>query len=501
MKQDTKLKDGTADRAAAAQLKCWEDDQAMKLSQVVKFLGDAKIDKLLEEYASSSGFHAHDFQKRIALAAVQKCVVDDAAALIELSTGGGKTIIVHLMAHLFLSTSKVDKVIVVSPNAYLTMFGAAKYAHKSAGLDAVPPDFDEKNRIIHITAEAFHTIESCDLADHAVIFDEMDACLLEKRCVIKDNNDGTHTFHYVAKKLSLPMYVVGLSGTFTSDALAAVRSIFGKRASAFASINPMGEARKYTLEAVKVFAMGRTFRSQANRWVKERVSAKITKGNVIVIDGEWKSPMKSFLAAADEPWSSDVVQFPKFDADTFADTSTAVQELALPSPRFRVLHVSLEGIRGVDFAMEDNAHVIVLHDISGLSEFRQACGRGARKFHSPCTADLVVSSASFVQESWVEDIEARLASLAPYEVMQDAVKARICGTLDGQVIRGATLENVVEAEKVLNHPDYAVHAAVGATNFESAKTNYAIVRELFQDALAEDLQKDQNKLIFGKKKF
>ena len=131
--------------------------------QVLKFLGDARIDELAQEYADSAGFQAHDFQKRIALAAVQKCVVDDAAALIELSTGGGKTIIVHLMAHLFLSTTQVNKVIVVSPNAYLTMFGAAKYAHKAVGLDAVPPDFDDDKRIIHITAEAFHTIEGPSL--------------------------------------------------------------------------------------------------------------------------------------------------------------------------------------------------------------------------------------------------------------------------------------------------------------------------------------------------
>ena len=132
----------------------------------------------------------------------------------------------------------------------------------------------------------------------------------------------------------------------------------------------MDKTKKYTLEELKVFPAGRVFRTNANQWIRDRVGTKIAKGNVIVIDGQWTSATKSFLADATEPWSSDVVLFPKFDADTFAETSQAVQDLAQPSPRFRVLHVSLEGLRGVDFAMEDNAHVIVYHDISGLSEFR-----------------------------------------------------------------------------------------------------------------------------------
>ena len=102
---------------------------------------------------------------------------------------------------------------------------------------------------------------------------------------------------------------------------------------------------------------------------------------------------------------------------------------------------------------------------------------------------------------WAVDIEERLAALAPYDVMQDAVKARICGQLDGVVVNGADPESVVETCKILNSSDYPIHAAANATNFESARDNYGIVQRLFKDTLAVNLTQDQNKRIFGKKKF
>ena len=81
---------------------------------------------------------------------------------------------------------------------------------------------------------------------------------------------------------------------------------------------------------------------------------------------------------------------------------------------FQVIHVSVDGVRGVDYNMQQTAYVIIGYNVPNLAMFRQCCGRGARHFNQVADVQFVLWENEPLAKARASDLEARASALAAH---------------------------------------------------------------------------------------
>ena len=95
--------------------------------------------------------------------------------------------------------------------------------------------------------------------------------------------------------------------------------------------------------------------------------------------------------------------------------------------------------------MKKTARVVIYWEPKTLSDFRQACGRGARDFFSQCPVELVVPADSAIGLAGASGLEQHFEAFQQHYTEHNAVKAQICSELAGKVISHQNADEIAEA--------------------------------------------------------
>jgi hypothetical protein len=177
----------------------------------------------------------------------------------------------------------------------------------------------------------------------------------------------------------------------------------------------------------------------------------------------------------------------------YANLRTGIRDLKDLQSEKKILHVSVDGGRGVDFAMNTPAHVLIIKDIQSLSEFRQFAGRGARKHSQTCQVFICVPHDGFLANMRADNVQFHLTSHQAYLGDQDLTKMKICASLDGQLIRARNSQECETAVAILNDEECQVYADEGDPNKAKAAANYAKIQAGFPTVItceANEFEKD-----------
>ena len=210
------------------------------------------------------------------------------------------------------------------------------------------------------------------------------------------------------------------------------------------------------------------------------ITRNASNENIIVLDATFESSEQSWLHTADAPWKDKVMVFKNFkDLVLYSDLRTSIAHLKALQSEKRVLHVTMDGGRGVDFAMNSPALVIIIKDVRSLSEFRQLAGRGARKHSQTCKVFICVPHGGFLAGTSREQVETKLTTHQAYLADQDIVKMKICERLNGKNVGLRNVDAAQKAVDVLNDEDKMVSADESDPNKKQADKNYGVIVEGF----------------------
>ena len=110
-------------------------------------------------------------------------------------------------------------------------------------------------------------------------------------------------------------------------------------------------------------------------------------------------------------WASKVVPFNNWGDLQFANIARKLRELSEQAHGNVILHISVDGIRGVDYKLSDVAHVLICYDVPNFAMFKQCCGRGARQFDKSANVEVIVKAGTKLARCRADQIENELDDL------------------------------------------------------------------------------------------
>ena len=158
-----------------------------------------------------------------------------------------------------------------------------------------------------------------------------------------------------------------------------------------------------------------------------------------------------------------------------------------------ICHVAPHGGRGVDFAMKKAAIVIIIKDVSTLSELRQYCGRGARRHDHRCDVYMCVPTQGVLAGASAETAEDALEGRLLNDSRQAKYKIDVCEKLHGKRSKTTNPKKRDMALSILNDARFEIHADEGVLDKSPQIQNYGIVRDVWGGlpSTVEELQ-DKN---------
>ena len=148
-------------------------------------LGGTLLQKLYLDYEQSTKMKPFGFQKRAVETIAKVCAADGKSFFGEFPTGGGKSVMIALLAHV-LQAAFQKTVYIVAPNPVLTTIGLTKFALKDYGVDELESAADKKIHMIrHTTLDEFEVLPDAALESSVFIVDEADYCFGARRMCIR----------------------------------------------------------------------------------------------------------------------------------------------------------------------------------------------------------------------------------------------------------------------------------------------------------------------------
>ena len=168
-----------------------------------------------------------------------------------------------------------------------------------------------------------------------------------------------------------------------------------------------------------------------------------------------------------------------------------LDKIRKPTTGKKVLHVSLQGIRGVDYRLGETAVVICAYNVGNITMLMQCGGRGARIFTDKCNMIMIVPESSMLAKVAANSIVSYLTNLEQSSASEDGIKRHIIEAIDGEVPMKDDKKELAEVRDILVNPQRKIHASMENPD-PIAKKNYIKVRSLFPG-----LPEDQMELIFN----
>ena len=475
-------------------LKDWALDQLslddMLMEQQLK---DGKdFEAVVKEYEDRRKIEVLPYQvsciKHISYVTVggKKCCV------MEIPTGSGKSVITSGLAHVLLKLCPGSIIIVVLPTSFLKHVAYTKYSFKR-DFEMKYPAITPGCKILYIEAAVFAELRDEFIKDKIIIVDEIEQCFIEKQFQFTTRkNDGKRVATFVAKKLGLAKTVIGLTGTFHEVSRAQIKSFLPGKELFTSRVNPVKQHAKFTIEKVVPIKEGNGYEARRLAAIIKEIDAVIDDSHVIVIDEELKAGDVSALAECDgKSWQNDVHVFNSWSEGAFEQVMLDLDKIRKPTTGKKVLHVSLQGIRGVDYRLGETAVVICAYNVANITMLMQCGGRGARIFTDKCNMIMIVPETSMLAKVAPNSIVSYLTNLEQSSASEDGIKRHIIEAIDGEVPTKEDKKELAEVRDILVNPQRKIHASMENPD-PIAKKNYIKVRSLFPG-----LPDDQMELIFN----
>ena len=201
-----------------------------------------------------------------------------------------------------------------------------------------------------------------------------------------------------------------------------------------ARVNPLKHHQKFVVDEVIVVPAGGNFAVKRMQKIAGVIDQLHEKEHIIVIDEllgpEDESALKLYKGKA---WAQHVRVFNKWGEGVYQSVTHELLKLREPSSEKKILHISLDGIRGVDYRLGAPAHVVAAYNVPNITMLRQGGGRGARLFTDTCKLTLIICSTSMLASIKADQIETYLSNNELTLSAADSLKRAVLDEIDGKV--------------------------------------------------------------------
>ena len=185
--------------------------------------------------------------------------------------------------------------------------------------------------------------------------------------------------------------------------------------------------------------------------------------------------MKHFKGKA---WAKHVAVFNTWGEGIYQAIVHELLKLREPTSEKKILHISLDGIRGVDYRLGAPAHVIAAYDVPNITMLRQGGGRGARLFTDTCKLTLIIPSCSMLAPIKASQIEQYLSDNELTLSAADSLKRAVLKAIDGEVPTKTAPAELLEMTQILVNPQRKLLPTIETDKEESVR-NYKRLKQSF----------------------